>query len=449
MKIAIVGTGYVGLVSGVCFSEIGHDVMCIDVDAAKVEKMSRGLSPIYEPGLEDLMKKNLQAGRLAFTVNHREGFSGADVIFIAVGTPSNPDGTADLRYVEQAAKDIAAAVEHDVVVVIKSTVPVGTNDRVREVIRTHLQRDVRVHMASNPEFLREGSAVKDTFEGDRIVLGVDNEHTEQVLRELHAPLGIPAYVTDIRSAEMIKYASNAFLATKLSFINEIANICDKVGANVEDVALGMGKDKRIGELFLNAGIGYGGSCFPKDTKALVQIAGNVEHDFELLKSVINVNNKQQRALLEKAKSHLGTLQGKKVAVLGLAFKPNTDDMREAASIVITNELIAEGAQVIAFDPIAVEKARAVLHEDVLYADSPEDALREADCAMIVTEWDAVKKLDLNEIKGWMNEPVVLDGRNCFALEAARAAGIDYFSIGRPDVVRGGVQSEIVVSGREG
>ena len=449
MKIAMVGTGYVGLVSGVCFAEIGHDVTCIDVDANKVAKMSRGLSPIYEPGLEDLMKTNLQAGRLSFTVNHREGFSGADVIYIAVGTPSNADGTADLSYVEQAAKDIAQYVENDVVVVIKSTVPVGTNDRVRDLIRTHLQRDVRVSMASNPEFLREGSAVKDTFQGDRIVIGVDHAHSEQILRELHKPLGIPVYATDIRSAEMIKYASNAFLATKLSFINEIANICEKVGANVEDVALGMGKDKRIGGLFLNAGIGYGGSCFPKDTKALVQIAGNVEHDFELLKSVINVNNKQQRALIDKAKSRLGTLQGKKVAVLGLAFKPNTDDMREAASIVITNELIAEGAHVVAFDPIAMEKARAVLHADVLYADSPEDALREADCAMIVTEWDEVKSLDLREVKEWMNAPILLDGRNCFALDAVRAAGIDYFSIGRPDVVVSLALAEKLASGREG
>jgi UDPglucose 6-dehydrogenase len=338
--IAVLGTGYVGLVTGVCLSDIGHYVTCVDIDKQKVEKMKQGISPIYEPGLDELMKKNIERGRLHFTTSHQEAFRDAEVIYIAVGTPQSEDGSADLRFVEQAAKDIATYIERDgVIVVTKSTVPVGTNEKIRTWIKQHLTKDIRFHIVSNPEFLREGSAIYDTFHGDRIVIGADDEWAASVIEEINKPFGIPIFHTDIHSAEMIKYASNAFLATKISFINEIANICEKVGANVEDVAYGMGLDTRIGPQFLRAGIGYGGSCFPKDTKALVQIAGDVDHQFELLQAVIKVNNKQQVKLVEKARNRFGSLRGKKVALLGLAFKPNTDDIREAVLIVIVRELL--------------------------------------------------------------------------------------------------------------
>ncbi|EPR29616.1 UDP-glucose 6-dehydrogenase [Geobacillus sp. WSUCF1] len=435
-NIAVVGTGYVGLVTGVCLSDIGHDVTCVDIDEQKVEKMKKGISPIYEPGLDELMKKNIENGRLHFTTSHKEAFKDAEVIYIAVGTPQKEDGSADLRFVEQAAKDIAENIERDgVVVVTKSTVPVGTNYKVRNWIKSHLKKDIHFDVVSNPEFLREGSAIYDTFHGDRIVIGADNERAASIIEEVNKPFGIPIFKTDIHSAEMIKYASNAFLATKISFINEIANICEKVGANVEDVAYGMGLDTRIGPQFLRAGIGYGGSCFPKDTKALVQIAGNVDHKFDLLESVINVNNKQQVKLVEKARNRFGSLQEKKVALLGLAFKPNTDDMREAASIVIAKELVKDGAFVVAYDPIAIENAKRVIGDEIMYANSIEEALHDADIAMIITEWDEIKNLSLDTFVRCMKTPVVFDGRNCYSLEEVAKYNIEYHSIGRESILR--------------
>lgn len=434
-KIAVVGTGYVGLVTGVALSEIGHHVTCIDVDLDKVKRMQAGISPIYEPGLDELMQKNIAAGRLHFTNEHELGFHEAEVIYIAVGTPQREDGSADLQYVEQAALDIATHAKRDVIVVTKSTVPVGTNERIRDLIRTHRKRDIQVEVVSNPEFLREGSAVHDTFHGDRIVIGADDERAAAVVEEINRPFGIPIFKTDIRSAEMIKYASNAFLATKISFINEISNICEKLGANVEDVALGMGMDKRIGSQFLRAGIGYGGSCFPKDTQALVQIAGNVNHRFDLLESVIRVNNRQQALLVHKALERFGSLRGMKIALLGLAFKPNTDDMREAASIVVSNKLLEEGAEVVAYDPVAMDNAKRVLDPRVRFADSVEEVLAGADAAFLLTEWPEFQELSFDVFVRLMKEPVLFDGRNCFSLEYVRNYPVEYHSVGRPSVWR--------------
>ncbi|MBJ8006840.1 nucleotide sugar dehydrogenase [Bacillus cereus] len=433
MNIAVVGTGYVGLVTGVCLSEINHQVICIDTDNEKVEKMQSGISPIYEPGLDELMQKNIKKGTLHFTNSHERGFENAEVIFIAVGTPQMPNGSANLNYVEAVAKSIAKYVKQDIIVVTKSTVPVGTNDFIKKTILENLEKDIQIKIASNPEFLREGSAIQDTFHGDRIVIGTDDEKTANTLAEMYKPLGLPIFKTDIYSSEMIKYASNAFLATKISFINEISNICEKLGANVEDVASGMGFDHRIGRAFLNAGIGYGGSCFPKDTQALVQIAGGVEHNFHLLKSVIEVNNDQQGLMVEKVKTRIGNLESIKIAMLGLAFKPNTDDMREAASIVIANELIKEGANVIAYDPIAMESAKKVLPQEVEYVDSLDACLEGAEVTIIVTEWDEFKSMDLNRFKSLVKNTILFDGRNCFSLEVVEGHNIEYYSVGRPAI----------------
>lgn len=436
-KIAIVGTGYVGLVTGVALSDIGHDVTCVDIDEKKVAKMNQGLSPIYEPGLAELMTKNIERGNLHFTTDHSTAFHDADAIYIAVGTPERADGSANLDFVQQVARDIAAHVtDKGAVVVTKSTVPVGTNKLVKHWITEALDRDVQIDVVSNPEFLREGSAVHDTYNGDRIVIGSESEEAANLIEEINKPFGVPVFRTDIESAEMIKYASNAFLAAKISFINEIGTICGKLGANIEDVAQGMGMDKRIGDKFLNAGIGYGGSCFPKDTKALVQIAGGVNHTFDLLESVINVNNKQQQIPVDIAQMVLrGGLEGKKVAMLGLAFKPNTDDMRESASIVLAQKLTDLGANISAFDPIAMDNAKRLLPETVHYAASTKEALQDADVAIIVTEWDEFKDLPLTVFEQQMKQPIVIDGRNCYPLSYVETANIDYYSIGRPSVIR--------------
>ncbi|MBU7594454.1 UDP-glucose dehydrogenase family protein [Metabacillus halosaccharovorans] len=434
MKIAVVGTGYVGLVTGTCLSEIGHTVTCIDIDSTKVEKMRAGQSPIYEPGLDEIMIKNINENRLFFSTQHEDGFDNADVIYIAVGTPEKEDGSANLSFVEQVAKDIATNVKKDTIVVTKSTVPVGTNHWIKKIIKDNLLNNVKVEVVSNPEFLREGSAIYDSFNGDRIVVGADNEEAANVIEEINKPFGIPVFKTDIRSAEMIKYAANAFLATKISFINEISNICEKLGANVEDVAYGMGQDNRIGTQFLNAGIGYGGSCFPKDTKALVQIAGNVEYDFDLLKGVIRVNQKQQEMLINKLNDRFESLKDKKVAVLGLAFKPNTDDMREAASIVITQHLIEKGANVTAYDPVATENAKRILDSNVHYAANITEALKEADVALILTEWAEIKELDLQVFEEHMEHPIIFDGRNCYDPRIVEKYQVEYHSMGRPSVL---------------
>ncbi|MGN7476665.1 UDP-glucose dehydrogenase family protein [Solibacillus silvestris] len=431
MKVAVVGTGYVGLVTGVALSEIGHHVTCIDIDEAKVKKMRKGVSPIFEPSLSNFMKKNIQAGRLYFTTDYEDGFKEAQVIYIAVGTPENEDGSANLQYVEQVATTIALTAKQDTIVVTKSTVPVGTNDRLRQIIDHNKLYHINIEVVSNPEFLREGSAIFDSFHGDRIVIGTNSERAANILAEVNRPFNIPIYITDIRSAEMIKYASNAFLATKISFINEIANICERVGADVEKVAVGMGLDKRIGPGFLKAGIGYGGSCFPKDTKALIQIAGNVKYDFELLKGVVNVNKKQQRILLDKLYEKIGNVTGKKIAILGLAFKPNTDDMREAPSIQIINELVKSGAIVYAYDPIAMGNAKNILGDTLVYMEDIGEAIENAAAVLILTEWDEIKNVDLTIFHS-MDTPIILDGRNCFNVNDMEKHNFDYFSIGRKE-----------------
>lgn len=433
MKITVVGVGYVGLVTGASLAEMGHEVICMDIDKAKIELLKKGKPPNYEPGLEEFLQHQLEHNKISFTTNSTFAFEQAEVIYITVGTPPNPDGTANLHYLKLAVMEIARNMKQRIVIVVKSTVPVGTNEYLKSIIEKHT--DVPFDIVSNPEFLREGQTLHDIFNGDRIVIGSENEEAAGIIESLYKPFQIPIIKTDLRSAEMIKYASNAFLATKISFINEIANLCEKTSANVEAVAYGMGLDHRIGPCFFNAGIGYGGSCFPKDTKALVQIAGNAKHDFKLLRAVIEVNSKQPLLLVEKLHQRIPSLIHKNIAVLGLSFKPNTDDMREAASQVIIKELLKKGATVIAYDPISIEKAKQTLPQEVVYAGNIKTALAGADAAVIVTEWEEIKQFRLEEYKTLMKEPVIFDGRNCYSLTEARLAQVEYHSIGRPAILR--------------
>lgn len=437
MKIAVLGTGYVGLSTGVCLSEIGHNVICIDTDEQKIKSLRQGISPIYEPGLENLLIQNAAAGRLLFTTSHREALNGAEIIIIAVGTPQMEDGGADLSYIVQAAKDIAENLVQSSVVVIKSTVPVGTNDFIKSIIEEHCNERVTFNMVSNPEFLRQGSAVMDTMQADRIIIGSENDEAAKKVQEMYRPLNVPFILTSIRSAEMIKYASNAFLATKISFINEVANLCGVVGADVKDVAQGMGKDKRIGEAFLQPGIGYGGSCFPKDVKALLHTANLNGVHFSLLKETVAINDFQQELLVTKAINRLGDLKGKKVAMLGLAFKPETDDMREAPSIKIARSLTKLGAEVVAYDPVAVDNAKNILGDTIRFASTVREAAVNADAVFIVTEWKEFRLLDLKTLITTMRRPIVFDGRNCLEEDRIRACKkIEYYPIGRPAIVIG-------------
>ncbi|MGE1010350.1 UDP-glucose dehydrogenase family protein [Bacillus cereus] len=435
MKIVVVGTGYVGLVTGVSLAEIGHNVTCLDLDENKINKLRKGISPIYEPGIEELIEQNLYKGTLTFGIANENAYKEADIIYLAVGTPELDDGSANLEYIYSACEDIAHSVTKNIIVVVKSTVPVGTNHKIKEHIEQNLNgKLIKVEVVSNPEFLREGSAIYDVFNGDRIVIGTDNKEAGDVIEEINRPFGLVIYRTSICSAEMIKYASNAFLATKISFINEIANICEKVNADIEEVALGMGLDSRVGNQFLKAGIGYGGSCFPKDTKALRKIADNVEYDFSLLSAVIEFNNKQQYKLLEQAIKDFGALENKKVGVLGLAFKPNTDDIRESASLAIIPTLIGMGARVKVYDPVAIENAKKELPSDVIYCDSSIEAIEDTDLVFVLTEWDEFKQLPVDVFKTKMNVANVYDGRNCFDNKNMEKAGVNYYSIGRNRVI---------------
>jgi len=432
MKIAVVGTGYVGLVSGICYAELGHDVSCIDKDRSKIETLRGGGIPIYEPGLRELSVRNLRAGRLRFTADVAEGVRGADVVVIAVGTPSLPSGEADLSHLEAAAADIGRALEGYAVVCVKSTVPVGTNERVARIVREHFAGEFDI--ASLPEFLREGTAVHDTLHPDRVVIGAAGDRAARILAELHRPLTQRIVVTDIRSAEMIKYASNAFLATKISFINEIANLCEKVGADVAEVAAGMGMDSRIGGSFLRAGIGYGGSCFPKDTKALIQIAGNVAYDFKLLKAVVEVNRQQRYGVIEKLARAVGDLAGRTIAVWGLSFKPETDDVRESPALDIIDYLVGAGAAVKAYDPVATDNFRRLYGEaGVTYCASALEAAQGADALCLLTEWKELTGMDLGAVGGVMNRRSLIDGRNGFDGREAAALGFDYYPVGRPHI----------------
>jgi UDPglucose 6-dehydrogenase len=434
MKITVLGTGYVGLSTGVCLSQIGHHVTCMDIMEQKIEQLRKGISPIYEPGLEQLLATNMAAGRLHFTTSLSKALAAeTEIIVIAVGTPQGDDGAADLSYLVQAAKDISPYLSPQTIIVIKSTVPVGTNDFIGKLIEDHCR--FKVKMVSNPEFLRQGSAIEDTMKADRIIIGSEDVEAAGKIHEMYRPLNVPVLLTSTKSAEMIKYASNAFLATKISYINEIANLCEAVGADVTDVARGMGKDKRIGEAFLNAGIGYGGSCFPKDVKALLHTAGVNGVNFPLLQETIAINEYQRELLVTKALKRFGGLKGKKIAMLGLAFKPETDDMREAPSIPIAHGLTKLGANVIAYDPVATQNARRIIGETIKYAGSIDEAVFEADAVLIVTEWNEIKNIDVAEMAGKMKEPIIFDGRNCLPEEKIRnCVSVEYYPIGKPPII---------------
>ncbi|OGK87874.1 MAG: UDP-glucose 6-dehydrogenase [Candidatus Rokubacteria bacterium GWC2_70_16] len=434
MNICVVGTGYVGLVTGAVFADLGNDVVCVDKVAAKIQGLQAGRMPIYEPGLEEMVARNVGDGRLAFTVDLPAAVRQADVVFIAVGTPSRDNGETDLSQVETVAAEIGRAMDRYKVVVNKSTVPVGTGELVREVIARNQPRPVDFDVVSNPEFLREGSAIEDTLRPDRIVIGAPNQQVAMTLVELYAPLERPMIITDLPSAEVIKYASNAFLAAKISFINAIANICEAAGADVGQVTKGMGLDSRIGPAFLQAGLGYGGSCFPKDVDSLIHTAARLGYDFKLLRSVLEINRERATLLLEAMRKALGPLDGKAVAVLGLAFKPNTDDMREARSVEVIGLLRAAGAAVRAYDPVATDNARPLLPADVTFCASPYEAADGADAVVLVTEWNEFRFLNLERLRAALRRPVIFDGRNLWEPERMRRLGFEYHSVGRKPVL---------------
>lgn len=433
MRIVVAGTGYVGLVTGACLAKVGHKVTCVDIDEEKVEVLKQCISPIYEPGLDELLVKNYKEGRLDFTINFQEAYENAEIIFIGVGTPEKEDGSANLDYVYAVALQIAKHVKKDCLVVVKSTVPVGTNDEIEDFIKENLKNQVNIEVASNPEFLSQGTAVKDTLNASRIVIGVESKEAESKLKQVYEDFNQPIIVTNRRSAEMIKYASNDFLALKISFINEMANVCEIIGANIEDVAKGMSFDPRIGDKFLKAGIGYGGSCFPKDTKALHWLAEDNGYEIKTVKATIEVNENQKFKLIKKARKRFKRLKGLKVAVLGLTFKPGTDDLREAPSIPNVKILLEEGAQVFAYDPVGMENFKKLFPTGVNYVDNLEVALESADVAFIFTEWQQIQKVGLKKFKELMKAPIIFDGRNCYSLEEAEEAGVEYYSIGRRGV----------------
>ena len=432
MKIAVVGTGYVGLVAGACLAESGSDVVCVDRDEAKVRSLRRGKVPFYEPGLEELVKRNRHERRLTFTSTLPKAVRDSSIIFIAVGTPPNEDGSADVQQVLGVARDVARAMNGYKVIVDKSTVPVGTSARVREVVRRETTHPFSV--VSNPEFLKQGAAVDDFMKPDRVVIGAEDPRAEALMREVYSPFtrtGAPIMVMDCASAELSKYAANAMLATRISFMNEIANVCEIAGADVDHVRRAIGSDRRIGPSFLFPGIGYGGSCFPKDVQALVHFAAKQDYEFQILRAVEAVNARQKTRLVAKMRAHLGQLKGKVVAVWGLAFKPRTDDMREAPSVSIIEALLAAGAKVQAYDPEAAGVAKKIFGGRVTFAPGNYDALKGADCLAIVTEWSEFRRPDFERMRKVMRAPIIFDGRNLFTPEQMREHGFTYHSIGRP------------------
>ncbi|MEI6085382.1 MAG: UDP-glucose/GDP-mannose dehydrogenase family protein [Verrucomicrobiota bacterium] len=429
VKISIVGTGYVGLVTGACFAEVGHSVMCVDNDLNKVAFLQGGGIPIYEPGLEELVKKNVAAGRLRFTGKIAEGVAHAEVIFIAVPTPPKPDGSVDMTFVEGVTREIAGTMTEYKIVVDKSTVPVKTGEKVAQTIKRYNKHNCDVDVVSNPEFLREGCAVADLLQPDRVVIGVSSERPVAKMKAIYEPFNAPIIVTDINSAELIKHACNSFLALKISYANALSVICEASGANIADVVHGMGLDKRIGRAFLNAGLGYGGSCFPKDISAFIHITHQLGYDFRLLKEVETINREQAARFLQKINDTLWIVKGKSIGVLGLAFKPNTDDMRLAPSIEIIRPLLKEGAKIKAFDPQAMEKAKEFL-PDIEYCSDPYAAATGVDALIVCTEWDEFRSLDLEKLKSVMGHPTIFDGRNLFDPKRMTDLGFTYSSIGR-------------------
>ena len=437
-KIAVAGTGYVGLVAGVCFAEVGHNVTCVDIDEKKVKLMESGVSPIYEEGLEELMQKNYKSGRLNYTTDYKSAYKDADAIFIGVGTPEQPDGSANLSYIATVARQIAENIEKDCLIIVKSTVPVGTNDKVEQFIKDFLVNDVKVEVASNPEFLAQGTAVHDTLQAARIIIGTESKWAEDMLMEIYKPFNLPIVSVNRRSAEMIKYASNDFLALKISYMNDIANLCELVGANIQDVSKGMSYDERIGSKFLNAGIGYGGSCFPKDTKALEYLARQNGYELRTIKAAIDVNKDQKTKLFKKASRRLITFSGLKVAVLGLTFKPGTDDLREAPSLENIPLLLDRGAEIYAYDPVGRNNFGKLYPEGkcrqgiIHYVDNIEDALKEANVCFVFTEWKDIKEIKAETFNNLMRTPLVYDGRNIYNVNDMKINGVEYYSIGRPE-----------------
>ncbi len=432
MHIAVIGTGYVGLVTGACFAEFGVDVTCVDVDTTKIEKLNKGVIPIYEPGLDQIVEKNVKAGRLHFTTDVSDAVKGSQVVFLAVGTPPKEDGSPDMSYYQQAAKDVAEAMNGYKVLVTKSTVPIGTGKWLREFVTANLKTPTEFGVASNPEFLREGAAIDDFMRPDRVVIGSNEERAIEVMKELYRPLYLietPIVITSLEAAELIKYAANAFLATKITFINEVANLCDAIGCDVHDVARGMGMDNRIGRKFLHPGPGYGGSCFPKDTRALTTVADQFGVETRIVDAVIEANERQRDAMIPKIERLVGDLNGKKIGVLGLSFKPETDDMRESPAIEIVHAMIARGATVRAYDPVAMDEARHFLN-GIEYASDEYDAIKDADALVIVTEWNQFRALDMEKVKSLLKAPKIADLRNIYEPADMRELGFDYVGVGR-------------------
>lgn len=436
MKITVIGTGYVGLVTGTCFAEVGVDVTCIDIDQEKIENLNKGILPIYEPGLEEMVLRNTQKQRLHFSTSLAENIKQAEVAFIAVGTPPDEDGSADLKYVLAVASSIGQYMEKPLVVVTKSTVPVSTAEKVRKAVQAELDKrgaKIDFYVASNPEFLKEGAAIEDFMKPDRIVVGTDRAEAEEIMRKLYKPFlmnGHPIIFMDIPSAEMTKYAANAMLATKISFMNDVANLCEIMGADVNMVRKGIGSDARIGTKFIYPGVGYGGSCFPKDVKALIKTAKEKNYNMRILNAVEEVNDKQKEVLFNKVKTHFkGDIKGKKFALWGLSFKPKTDDMREAPSLVIIEKLLAEGASVVAYDPVAMHEAERMIGKTISYATDMYEALDGADALLIVTEWPEFRVPDFDNITKRLKNKVLFDGRNIFDPQDMKKAGYDYYCIG--------------------
>jgi UDPglucose 6-dehydrogenase len=433
MHIAVIGTGYVGLVTGACFAEFGVEVTCVDVDETKIQKLNQGVIPIYEPGLDTIVEKNAKAGRLHFTTDIRAAVREALVVFLAVGTPPKEDGSPDMSFYQQAAKDIADAMNGYKVLVTKSTVPIGTGEWLRKFVKENLTVETDFGVASNPEFLREGAAIQDFMRPDRVVIGSNEEDAIEIMKDLYRPLYLietPIVITSLEAAELIKYAANAFLATKITFINEVANLCDAIGCDVHDVARGMGMDNRIGRKFLHPGPGYGGSCFPKDTRALTTVADHFGVETRIVDAVIEANERQRDAMLAKVEKLVGDLDGKRIGVLGLSFKPETDDMRESPAVDVIKMMLERGAKVRAYDPVAIDEAKHWLDSNVEFAEDEYDAIENADALVIITEWNQFRALDMNRVKELLKAPKIADLRNIYEPADMRELGFEYIGVGR-------------------